>query len=124
MEQRIEPAPHVPVEVTRTVTLRYTAAPLQGAKVKDKSPLAGRITQLVPHFPPGTNGLVDMAFGHSAIWVMPTTVDTYLALDSATPVLVVDEPIAKSEEIWMIVRNGDAANPHTVSITVVMTGVE
>jgi hypothetical protein len=102
--------------------MRATVLASQGARVSEVSPLTGTITQIVPHWPPGCNALFDIAFGHKVTWVMPALVDTFLALDSATPVFVSNEPIEKGEELWMIVRNGDGANPHTVSVAVTIIG--
>jgi len=110
--------------VTRQVSLRATVPESQGARVAEVSPLTGTITQIVPHWPPGCNALVEVAFGHKDTWVMPALVDTFLALDDATPVFVSNEPIGKGEELWMIVRNGDGANPHTISVAVTIIGVE
>lgn len=110
--------------ITKQVSLRATVPAMQGARVSEVSPLTGTITQIVPHWPPGCNALVDIAFGHKDTWVMPALVDTFLALDDATPVFVANEPIEKGEELWMIVRNGDAINPHTVSVAVTIIGVE
>ncbi len=110
--------------VTKQVSLRATVPLLQGARVSDVSPLTGTITQIMCHWPDGCNALVEIAFGHKDTWVMPAKVDTFLALDDATLVLAASEPIAKGEELWMIVRNGDAALPHTVSVAVTIIGVE
>lgn len=109
-------------QVTKSPTLRATVAASQGARVTDVSPLSGRMVQLVPHWPGGCAALVDIAFGHSDKWVMPALVDTYLALDNATPVFTISEPVSKGEELWMVVRNRDGVNPHNVSVTVVIIG--
>ena len=108
--------------VTKQVSMRATVPASQGARVSEVSPLTGTITQIVPHWPPGCNALVEIAFGHKDTWVMPALVDTFLALDNATPVFVSNEPIEKGEELWMIVRNGDGTNPHTVSVAVTIIG--
>ncbi len=108
--------------VTKEVRLQQTLAPLQGVKVRDFSPLTGRIVQVIPHFPDGCNALVDLAFGRSDAWVIPGQVDTFIALNDATPVLQVEEPVFKGEELWMVARNGDAVNPHSVSILITIIG--
>jgi len=117
--QRIE----TPVEVTKDVTLRATLAPATGTKVSLPSPLTGRITQLLFHWPAGCNALVDIAFGHSDTWVIPSMVDTFIALDDATPIFNVSEPVSKGEELWIVARNADAINPHSVSVSAVIIGV-
>ena len=109
--------------VTREVVLRETVQPLKGTKAAKPSPLTGRITQLVLHFPDGCNALVDVAIGHKDTWVCPNEIDTFIALNDATPVLTVDEPIEKAEEMWMIVRNADGGNAHAISVTFTIVGV-
>ncbi|KKN14271.1 hypothetical protein LCGC14_0997820 [marine sediment metagenome] len=109
--------------VTREVVLRVTVQPLTGTRVSKPSPLTGRIVQLVLHFPDGCDALVDLAVGHKDTWVLPNEVDTFIALNDATPVLTVDEPIEKGEEIWMILRNTDGGNAHAISVTATIIGV-
>lgn len=125
LNQLLEKEGLTPMTVaTRDVNLRVTLQPNQGQRINQASPLTGRIVQLIPHFPDGCNALVDMAVGHKDTWILPNRIDTFLALNDATPVLTVDEPIEKSEEIWMIGRNGDGLNQHAISCTVTIIGVE
>jgi len=70
------------------------------------------------------NALVDVAVGHKDTWIYPHLVDTFVALNDATPVLTVDEPITKGEEIWMIVRNADGREQHAITVTATVIGVE
>jgi len=109
--------------ITREVNLRVTVQPLTGTRVTKPSPLTGKIVQLIPHFPDGCDALVDVAVGHKDTWILPNEVDTYIALNDATPVLTVDETIEKGEEIWMILRNTDGGNAHAISCTVTIIGV-
>jgi len=109
--------------VTREVNLRVSVLPLTGTRVTKPSPLTGKIVQLIPHWPDGCDALVDVAIGHMDTWVLPNEVDTYIALNDATPVLTVDEAIEKGEEIWMILRNTDGVNAHAISCTVTIIGV-
>ena len=108
--------------VTREVVLRVTVQPLTGTRVAKPSPLTGRIVQIVRHWPDGCDGNVDLAVGHRDTWVLPNATDNFVALNDATPVVNVDEPIEKSEEIWMVVRNGDGGNEHSITVTVVIEG--
>jgi len=110
--------------VTRDVNLRVTLLANQGRRISKPSPLTGRIVQLIPHFPGGCNQLVDMAVGHRDTWILPHQVDTFIALNDATPVFTIDEPIEKGEEIWLIGGNGDGANPHSISCAFTIIGVE
>ncbi len=110
--------------LTRDANLRMTLLPAQGRKISKLSPLTGRIVQLIPHWPDGCDGLVDIAVGHKDTWIYPNEVDTFIALNDATPVLTIDELIEKGEEIWMIGRNCDALNPHSISCTITIIGVD
>ena len=110
--------------VTRDVNLRVSLEPNTGTKVYKPSPVTGKIVQLIPHWPEGCNALVDLAVGHKDTWVYPHLVDTFVALNDATPVLTVDEPITKGEQIWMIVRNADGRETHAVTVTATVIGVE
>lgn len=109
--------------VTKEINLRVTVQPLTGTRVTKPSPLTGKIVQLIPHWPDGCDALVDVAVGHKDTWVLPSEVDTFIALNDATPVLTVDEPVEKGEEVWMILRNTDGVNAHSISCTVTIIGV-
>jgi len=110
--------------VTRDVNLRVLLQPNTGTRVSRPSPLTGRIVQLIPHWPDGCNALVDVAVGHKDTWIYPHLVDTFVALNDATPVLTVNEPIEKGEEIWMIIRNADGREQHAITVTATVIGVE
>ena len=109
---------------TREVPLRATVPLSSGVRIWKPSPLTGRIKQIIRHWPAGTNALVDLAVGRKDVWIMPNEVDTFVALDDATPVVTVDEPIAKGEELWAVINNHDGGNPHTITVTFVIEGVE
>jgi len=70
------------------------------------------------------NALVDVAVGHKDTWIYPHLTDNFVALNDATPVLTVDEPIEKGEQIWMIVRNADGRETHAITVTATIIGVE
>ncbi len=108
--------------ITREVVLRETVQPLRGIKAVKSSPLKGRIIQILRHWPDGCDANVDLAVGHGDTWVLPEQTDMYVALNDATPVVNLDEPVEKSEELWMIVGNGDGANPHAISVTFIIEG--
>ena len=110
--------------VTRDVNLRVSLEPNTGTRVSKPSPLTGRIVQLIPHWPDGCDALVDLAVGHKDTWIYPHLVDNFIALNDATPVLTVDEPVTKGEQIWMIVRNADGRETHAITVTATVLGVE
>jgi hypothetical protein len=108
---------------TREIPFQLTELPGQGEKWEDNAGLTGQIVQVIRHWPAGCQGLVDIAIGHGdATWVFPDKPDTFVALDSATPVTNLSEPIKAGEKVWVVVRNRDSVNPHTVSVTVILEG--
>jgi hypothetical protein len=109
---------------TREVPLATTLTPGQSVRLWDNSPLQGKITQIIRHWPGGCNALVDIAVGHGDIWMLPYLVNTCVALDNATPVTPVDEPVDKGEELWCRLQNRDALNNHTITVTFIIEGVE
>jgi len=108
--------------VTRDVNLRVTLEHNTGTKISKSSPVTGKIVQLIPSWPDGCNALVDIAVGHKDIWVLPHLVDNFIALNDATPVFTVDEPISKGEAIWMIVKNADGREQHAISCAITVIG--
>jgi len=110
--------------ITREVVLRETVQPLVGIRAIKGSPLNGKIIQIMRHWPDGCDALVDIAVGHEDTWLLPNEIDMYVALNDATPIVDVDEPVYKSEKLWMVVRNADAVNAHAVSVTFIIEGVE
>ena len=126
LDKLLEMGGQVPMTtLTRTVNLSLTLQPLTGDRVRKPSPLDGKIVQIIPHWPDGCNALVDLAVGHGDHeWVYPNEVDTFAALNDATPVIAVNEPVSRGMNLWMECRNGDAVNAHTVSCAFVIMGVE
>jgi hypothetical protein len=109
------------VTVTRQINFRETVQPLKGLEVDKICPISGKIKSVTMSFPPGCNNLVEVAFGHSAQKVCPST--EYIALDSATPTFDgIEEPVEEKERLWVEILNGDNTYPHTISVLVVITG--
>lgn len=114
----------VPMEITKQVRIAYTVQPLETIKLAELSPLKGRIKAVTMHFPQNCNALVDVAFGHSEVWLIPSEIDTYIALNNATPTFPTDEPVEKGEHLWVAMRNGDGAEPHSISVIATVIGTE
>ena len=108
--------------VSREVVLRETVPPLRGYRVVKGSPLDGKIVQIMRHWPGGCSALVDLAVGHGDTWLLPNETDMFVALNNATPIVNIDEPVYKSEQLWMVVRNADALNAHAISVTFIIRG--
>ena len=99
---------------TTQVSIQQQVAPLQGGIFVRNCPWDATITSVTMHFPAGCNALVDVAAGHSNIRVCPN--EGFIALDDATPVMPVRETVRAGEELFVEIRNGDAINPHTISV--------
>ncbi|MBA7612927.1 hypothetical protein ES703_20168 [subsurface metagenome] len=109
------------VTVTRQINFREQVDPLRGLEVDKVCPITGKIKSVTMSFPPGCNNLCEVAFGHSAQKVCPST--EYIALDSATPTFDgIEEPVEEKERLWVEILNGDDTYPHTISVLVVITG--
>lgn len=100
------------------ISFRETVQPGQGVSTTQSFLLAGRITQIMFHYPPGTAGLVEVRLEKDNKPFYPLR--GYLALDSATPVYYVDVSYYSNEPLTLEVLNRDAVNPHTVSCAVVI----
>ena len=94
--------------------IQETLAGLTGGRFSVECPWDAVITSICFHFPPGCSALVDVAAGHSGKQIFPY--DGFIALDSATPVFTVNEVVDRNELLWADIRNGDAVNPHTISV--------
>lgn len=94
--------------------------------LEDDSPVWGNITAIMVHFPTNCNAKVDVAVGHeySRNWLLPSLMDTYIALDDTTQSwYFVGEGVEKGESIWTRMRNR-GLNPHTISVVVTVEGTE
>lgn len=105
---------------TEHVVIPYTVAPLQDVKLEEDVPLTGKMIAVIPHFPDGCDALVDVAFGHGSEQICPG--EGFLALNDATPVLPVSEYVKKNDTVWCYMGNGDAANPHSISVSAIIVG--
>lgn len=100
----------------RTLNFRETVLASQGVAVTQQFIFAGRITQVMFHFPPGTNGLVQLRLYKNQEPFYPQK--GFIALDDATPVYYVESDYYKNEPLTFEVQNTDGINPHTVSCSV------
>lgn len=99
------------------LNFRETVQPGQGVRVTRSFHQKGKVTQVMFHFPPGCNGLVEMRLSKDEKPFYP--VQGYLALDDATPVRQnVDIECYEREPFTLEVLNRDAINPHTPTCTV------
>lgn len=100
----------------RQINFRQTVLAGQGVRITQSFSQTGKITQIMFHFPPGCNGLVDMALYKDEQEFYP--IQGYLALDNATPVNYVEANYYQNEPLTLEIRNRDAVNAHTPTCTV------
>jgi hypothetical protein len=79
---------------------------------------AGKITQIMFHYPPGCNGLVELRLLKDLNPFYP--LQGYLALNNATPVYYVEANYYANEPLTLEVLNHDGGNSHTPTCTVVI----
>lgn len=100
----------------KQLNFSQTALAGQGYLLKQSYPRAGKITEIIFHFPPGCNALVDMALFKDGRPFYP--LNGYLALNDATPVCYVEAPYYINEPLELEIRNRDGGNSHSVTCTV------
>lgn len=98
------------------VVFRDSVPAGRGLRTTKDYHLAGKITQILFHFPPGCSGLVDVKLSKNELPFYP--VEGFLALDNATPVYYVEADYYAHEPLSVEVRNRDSVNPHAPSVAV------
>jgi len=101
-------------------TLAIAGLPGSGVTLTEIAPFAGHVKSVMVHWPPGSNALVDVAVGHGTTHFCPR--EGFLALDDATVFFQFNEYVVEGEELWVIMRNGDGINPHTITVTIHLEG--
>ncbi|GAH84614.1 unnamed protein product, partial [marine sediment metagenome] len=103
------------------IPFAYNLAPLEGVLLTEITPFSGYIKQVTPHFPEGCDGICDVRVGHGPKQFCPK--EGYLALNDATPTYPFNEWVSGgNEEIWVEMKNGDSANSHHITVTVILEG--
>ena len=102
---------------TQEVPFQQILLPGQAVRLVAQSPYAGYVRKILRHWPAGCNALVDVAVGVGNKRVLPET--GFMALNDATPVFDnLSVPVKQGENIWVELQNGDALNPHTITVSV------
>lgn len=102
----------------RELVFRETVPSGQGVRVTQSFFHAGKITQIMFHFPRGCNALVQVQLLKDFHEFYP--IKGTLALNDATPVYYVQAEYYANEPLTFEVSNQDSLNEHTVSCTVVI----
>ena len=115
LEPTVKELARAPKEQKQSV-FKHTVGPLAGVIEHKHIPMLKTVKTVTIHWPPGCSALVDVAAGYSQDKrLLP--VEGYLALDNTTSTWVVNKE-TDSDTLWVEIRNGDSANPHTISIAV------
>ena len=107
---------------TKQIKVCEALQSLTGDKFIRDCPFDATITSIGFHFPPGCDGLVDVAIGHegevevghSGEQCFPE--DGYISLDDATPVFSTNWDVRRGELLWAEIRNADSVNLHTITV--------
>lgn len=105
---------------TKVMNFKETVTAGNAGIYSDNSPLYGKIDNVMMHFPPGANALVDVAVYAGGLQIIPK--EGYIALDDVTAQFPVEAPINLGEEVRVKIQNRDAVFSHTISITLIITG--
>ncbi len=108
---------------TREVTFSENLLPGIDVFQDYPCPLEGKVVAVVRQWPLGSNGLLDIAWGHTGTWIMPNLVDKYVFLnDAVVTIQGLDEEVHFGEQLWVRYRNRDAVRPHTPSVLLIIQG--
>jgi hypothetical protein len=80
----------------------------------------GTIKDIIVHFPPGANALVEVRVFHGSTQILPEKGG--VALDDATPIFGVERPINLGDHIRVEWANHDDTYEHTISVIVNIEG--
>jgi len=107
---------------TRTVEIEETVPPATGYKLRETSPLTGKITQLMFIFPSGPSGLLRVSFSKNNVQIVPQEGMIGEELDGITYPMTVDEPVNFNDNLYLKVENYDSRWPHGIHLLVTIVG--
>lgn len=88
----------------------------KGLTDHQRIPMLKTVKSITIHWPDGCDSLVDVAVGYSQDKrLLPE--EGYLALNDTTPTWVINKD-TDSDTLWVYIFNGDAVNPHTISVII------
>lgn len=76
----------------------------------------GILSQILVHFPPGANALVDVQVFLGTTQILPQT--GAIALDDASPNFNFNIPVIPGQKLNTVITNTDSANSHTISVII------
>lgn len=111
-------------EETRFINFRVAVPPSTYMRLRADSPVTGRITHALFHFPAGCLSLVGIKVLLEGVEVWP--IRGQIALDDATPVYAFPSPgqaLKKNAHLDVEIENTDTTYPHTPSVLLTVVGV-
>lgn len=101
-------------------TLTIAGTPTSGVLLTELAPFDGYIKQVSIHWPDGCNALVGVRVGYDTTQFCPR--EGFLALNNATVPYPFNVRVEVGKTIWVEMRNTDGANPHNITVTVMVEG--
>lgn len=98
------------------LVFKKTINALSEDSLNQSSTTTGTISEIVTHFPPGANSLVDVRVFHGTKQILPD--NGYLSLDNASPTFSMNEPYDSGNNIRVEWINTDSTFAHTVTVVV------
>lgn len=95
------------------INFRRTVSAQDSDTQTKESTILGTIKNVILHFPPGCNALVEVRVSHGTKQIVPR--EGYIALNDATPTFEVNEPINVGDSILVEIINHDSTYSHTIS---------
>lgn len=109
-------------EDVRFINFRYTVPASTQVQLQARSPLAGFLTHILLHYPPGCLALVDVRVDVDREQILP--VSGWVALDNATPTFQFHrgQPVKRRDYLDVWLQNRDTQNTHTITVLIVFEG--
>lgn len=104
------------VEQEKDINFHQSVPAASGVRIVRSLNYEGAITHVMFHFPPGSNGLVDVRLLKDERPFYP--IEGFLALDDSTPIFYMNVAYYKMEPLTVEIQNRDSANAHAPTVTV------
>jgi hypothetical protein len=104
-------------KLSEVIRFGRAVLPATGVRIYETVLFKARVTNVVIHFPPGCNGLVDVAVYRAAERIVPR--EGAISLNNVTLVydFGVGNDIDDGIDIMVDIANADAVWPHTITVT-------
>lgn len=100
---------------------RQTCQILSTARTTKYSPITGKVTRALMHFPAGCQTLVEAIVNYKRHQIFPYPPGG-VALDDATETFTINQEVLKGDPLEVLIINHDSVNPHTITVTLEIMG--